>query len=74
MGPSRGPNEVGGLSIPTKVKALEVPVVSVACGGFFTTVITNDGKLWSWGGKNLAILSAFLVMDVEIIRIAMFIN
>lgn len=48
-------------------------MVSVACGGFFTTVITNDGKLWSWGGKNLAILSAFLVMDVEIIRIAMFI-
>ncbi|PWA85144.1 regulator of chromosome condensation (RCC1) family protein [Artemisia annua] len=52
LGPSRGLNEVGGLSIPTKVKALEVPVVSVACGGFFTTVITNDGKLWSWGANS----------------------
>ncbi|KAI3719130.1 hypothetical protein L6452_20024 [Arctium lappa] len=52
LGPSRGPNEVGGLSIPSKVKALPVPVVSVACGGFFTTVITNDGQLWNWGANS----------------------
>lgn len=51
LGPTRGQNEVGGLSIPSKVKSLQVPVVSVACGGFFTTVITDDGQLWSWGGK-----------------------
>ncbi|KVH97083.1 Regulator of chromosome condensation 1/beta-lactamase-inhibitor protein II [Cynara cardunculus var. scolymus] len=52
LGPSRGPNEAGGLSIPSKVKALPVPVVSVACGGFFTTVITNDGQLWNWGANS----------------------
>ncbi|KAD4982510.1 hypothetical protein R6Q59_002109 [Mikania micrantha] len=52
LGPNRGPNEAGGLSIPSEVKALPVPVVSVACGGFFTTVITNDGHLWSWGANS----------------------
>ncbi|KAJ0682405.1 putative regulator of chromosome condensation 1/beta-lactamase-inhibitor protein II [Helianthus annuus] len=51
LGPNRGPNEAGGLSIPSQVKALPVPVVSVACGGFFTTVITDDGHLWSWGAN-----------------------
>lgn len=69
LGPGRGPNEVGGLSIPSKVKALPVPAVSVACGGFFTTVITDDGKLWSWGGKILAMLSAFPFKNIEIIGI-----
>ncbi|KAI3498601.1 hypothetical protein L1887_34378 [Cichorium endivia] len=52
LGPTRGQNEVGGLSIPTKVKSLPVPVVSVACGGFFTTVITDDAQLWSWGANS----------------------
>nr|XP_043625271.1 RCC1 domain-containing protein RUG3, mitochondrial isoform X2 [Erigeron canadensis] len=52
LGPGRGPNEVGGLSIPSKVKVLPVPVISVACGGFFTTVIADDGQLWSWGANS----------------------
>lgn len=51
LGPNRGPNEGGGLSIPSKVKALPVPAAAVSCGGFFTMVLTEDGELWNWGGK-----------------------
>ncbi|CAK9143747.1 unnamed protein product [Ilex paraguariensis] len=51
LGPSRGPNEVGGLGVPSKVKALPVPVAAVSCGGFFTMALTKEGQLWSWGGK-----------------------
>lgn len=51
LGPGRGPNEGGGLSVPSKVKALTVPVASVSCGGFFTMALTKEGQLWNWGGK-----------------------
>lgn len=50
LGPGRGPDQTGGLSVPSKVKALPVPVAAVACGGFFTMALTEDGKLWNWGG------------------------
>lgn len=53
LGPGRGPNEGGGLSIPSKVKALTMPVAAVSCGGFFTMVLTEDGKIWNWGGKGI---------------------
>lgn len=52
LGPGRGPNEGGGLSIPSKVKALPVPVVAVSCGGFFTMVLTKEGQLWNWGANS----------------------
>ncbi|CAN1180018.1 RCC1 domain-containing protein RUG3, mitochondrial [Linum perenne] len=52
LGPGRGPNEAGGLSIPCKVKGLPVPVAAVCCGGFFTMALTQDGKIWNWGGKD----------------------
>ncbi|KAJ0087644.1 hypothetical protein Patl1_33114 [Pistacia atlantica] len=52
LGPGRGPNEGGGLSIPSKVKALPVPVAAVSCGGFFTTVLTKEGQLWNWGASS----------------------
>ncbi|KAJ0088314.1 hypothetical protein Patl1_33103 [Pistacia atlantica] len=52
LGPGRGPNEGGGLSIPSKVKALPVPVAAVSCGGFFTTVLTEEGQLWNWGASS----------------------
>lgn len=52
LGPGRGPNEGGGLSIPCKVKALPVPMATASCGGFFTMVLTEEGQIWNWGGKN----------------------
>ncbi|GAB2276460.1 RCC1 domain-containing protein rug3, mitochondrial [Dionaea muscipula] len=52
LGPGRGPDQAGGLSIPTKVKALPVPVAAVSCGGFFTMVLTEDGQLWNWGANS----------------------
>ncbi|KAL5581573.1 hypothetical protein UlMin_014015 [Ulmus minor] len=52
LGPERGPDESGGLSIPSKVKDLPVPVVAVSCGGFFTMALTEDGKLWNWGANS----------------------
>lgn len=51
LGPGRGPNEGGGLSIPSEVKALTMPMAAVSCGGFFTMVLTEKGQLWNWGGK-----------------------
>lgn len=51
LGPGRGPNEGGGLSIPNKVKELPMPVTAVSCGGFFTMALTEQGQLWNWGGK-----------------------
>lgn len=61
LGPGRGPNEGGGLSVPSKVKALTVPVASVSCGGFFTMALTHEGQLWNWGGKSQdkALVSCF---------------
>ncbi|KAJ4980383.1 hypothetical protein NE237_031220 [Protea cynaroides] len=52
LGASRGPNEGGALSIPSKVKALPVPVAAVSCGGFFTMVLTKEGQLWNWGANS----------------------
>lgn len=52
LGPGRGPDQAGGLSIPCKVKALPVPVDAVACGGFFTLALTEQGQLWSWGANS----------------------
>ncbi|KAK9087107.1 hypothetical protein Syun_029501 [Stephania yunnanensis] len=51
LGAGRGPNEGGGLSIPSKVNVLPASVAAVSCGGFFTMAITEDGKLWNWGGQ-----------------------
>ncbi|TQD79558.1 hypothetical protein C1H46_034918 [Malus baccata] len=51
LGPNRGPNEGGGLSIPSKVKALHMPVAAVSYGGFFTMALTEDGELWNWGDE-----------------------
>uniref|UniRef100_A0A2N9GCP4 RCC1-like domain-containing protein n=1 Tax=Fagus sylvatica TaxID=28930 RepID=A0A2N9GCP4_FAGSY len=52
LGPGRGPNEGGGLSIPSKVKELPIPVTAVSCGGFFTMVLTEQGQLWNWGANS----------------------
>ncbi|KAK9749732.1 hypothetical protein RND81_02G146500 [Saponaria officinalis] len=51
LGPERGPDQAGGLSTPGKVKALPVPVAAVACGGFFTMALTEQGQLWCWGAN-----------------------
>ncbi|KAI5590336.1 hypothetical protein BDE02_04G000300 [Populus trichocarpa] len=52
LGPGRGPNEGGGLSIPCKVKTLPVPVATVSCGGFFTMMLTEEGQIWNWGANS----------------------
>ncbi|WCJ44693.1 Regulator of chromosome condensation (RCC1) family protein [Euphorbia peplus] len=52
LGPGRGPNEGGGYSVPSKVKALTAPVAAVYCGGFFTTVLTEEGQIWNWGANS----------------------
>ncbi|KAL3518854.1 hypothetical protein ACH5RR_021443 [Cinchona calisaya] len=51
LGPGCGPNEAGGLSIPSKVRALPVPVAAVSCGGFFTMALSEEGQLWNWGAN-----------------------
>lgn len=53
LGSGGGPGEAGSMSVPSKVKALPVPVSAVACGGFFTLALTPCGGLWSWGGNKL---------------------
>ncbi|OIS99955.1 PREDICTED: E3 ubiquitin-protein ligase HERC2 [Nicotiana attenuata] len=52
LGPGRGPNEAGGLSIPSKVKALPVSAAAVSCGGFFTMALSEEGELWNWGANS----------------------
>ncbi|XP_027335487.1 RCC1 domain-containing protein RUG3, mitochondrial [Abrus precatorius] len=52
LGPGRGPDHAGGLSTPSKVKELPCPIAAVSCGGFFTMVLTEDGKLWNWGANS----------------------
>ncbi|XP_027180206.1 RCC1 domain-containing protein RUG3, mitochondrial isoform X3 [Coffea eugenioides] len=52
LGPGRGPNEAGGLSIPSKVRALPMPVAAVSCGGFFTMALSKEGRLWNWGANS----------------------
>ncbi|KAI4308600.1 hypothetical protein L6164_031656 [Bauhinia variegata] len=52
LGPGRGPDHAGGLSIPSKVKELPIPGASVSCGGFFTTALTEDGQVWNWGANS----------------------
>lgn len=52
LGPGRGPDQTGGLSVPFKVQTLPVPVAAVVCGGFFTMALTEEGKLWSWGANS----------------------
>lgn len=59
LGPNRGPNEGGGLSIPSKVKELPIPVTAVFCGGFFTMALTEQGQLWNWGGENISSFSVY---------------
>ncbi|KAM7498714.1 hypothetical protein LguiA_023128 [Lonicera macranthoides] len=52
LGPGRGPDQAGGLSIPCKVKALPVPVAAVSCGGFFTMALTEEGQIWNCGANS----------------------
>lgn len=52
LGPGRGPDHAGGLSIPCKVKELPFPVAAVSCGGFFTLALTEEGQLWNWGANS----------------------
>ncbi|KAK7373500.1 hypothetical protein VNO80_06910 [Phaseolus coccineus] len=52
LGPGRGPDHAGGLSIPSRVKELPYPVAAASCGGFFTMVLTEDGQLWNWGANS----------------------
>lgn len=52
LGPGRGPNEAGGLSIPLKVKSLPISVAAVSCGGFFTMALSEEGELWNWGANS----------------------
>ncbi|KAI9114673.1 hypothetical protein K1719_014371 [Acacia pycnantha] len=52
LGPGRGPDHAGGLSIPSKVKELPFPIAAVCCGGFFTMALTEEGRLWNWGANS----------------------
>ncbi|XP_052733906.1 RCC1 domain-containing protein RUG3, mitochondrial isoform X1 [Vigna angularis] len=52
LGPGRGPDHAGGLSIPSRVKELPYPVAAASCGGFFTMALTEDGQLWNWGANS----------------------
>ncbi|XP_073306950.1 RCC1 domain-containing protein RUG3, mitochondrial [Primulina huaijiensis] len=52
LGPGRGPDHAGGLSTPTEVEAMPVPVAAVSCGGFFTMALTEEGQLWNWGANS----------------------
>ncbi|KAI3950241.1 hypothetical protein MKW92_031783 [Papaver armeniacum] len=76
FGPGRGPNEGGGLSIPSKVKGLSVPVAAVSCGGFFTTTLTKEGQIWNRGARKrkqswwLETTSSYSLQDIRIIQIA----
>lgn len=66
LGPGRGPNEGGGLSIPSQVKALPVPVAAVSCGGFFTVALTVDGKMWNWGGEGISYFIIFVLLNTTL--------
>lgn len=52
LGSGGGPGEGGSFAVPSKVTALSVPVKAVACGGFFTMALTQEGALWSWGANS----------------------
>lgn len=65
LGPGRGPNEGGGLSIPSKVKALPVPMAAVSCGGFFTLALTEGGQLWNWGGTDVSSNFVFITFSLN---------
>jgi len=60
LGPGRGPDHAGGLSIPCKVKELPFPVAAISCGGFFTLALTEEGQLWNWGGNSHLLYMIFL--------------
>lgn len=62
LGTGRGPNEAGGLSIPTKVKALPVSVAAVSCGGFFTMALSEEGQVWNWGGIDATAFVSFSIL------------
>ncbi|KAK9128274.1 hypothetical protein Syun_017071 [Stephania yunnanensis] len=54
LGASRGPNEGGGLrNLTPKLMHCLASASTISCGGFFTMAITEDGKLWNWGGQRL---------------------
>ena len=55
LGSGGGPGEGGSLGTPSKVNALTVPVAAASCGGFFTMVLTPEGKVWNWGGEHVLI-------------------
>ena len=59
LGPGRGPDHAGGLSIPSRVKELPCPVAAASCGGFFTMALTEDGQLWNWGGNFCLVYMTF---------------
>lgn len=63
LGPGRGPDHAGGLSIPCKVKELPCPIAAVSCGGFFTMALTEDGQLWNWGGNCLILYMIFFSLN-----------
>lgn len=62
LGPGRGPDHAGGLSIPCKVKELPFPVAAVSCGGFFTLALTEEGQLWNWGGNSHLLYMIYLYL------------
>ncbi|KAK9141458.1 hypothetical protein Syun_010858 [Stephania yunnanensis] len=54
LGAGRGPNEGGGLrNLTPKLMHCLASIAPISCGGFFTMAITEDGKLWNWGGQRL---------------------